>query len=143
MLDRVRVRVAAVAVAVVLAVAPGCGHQGDEKAFCAQVGAVPALAPLLDAPDPAAAFAGAVTQLRALAKVAPSAIRNDVELVADAAAAVAASLAKGEPLSAVDDPAALQRQLDAAGAAGTRIVAYARDHCHVDLTPSSAPSTTS
>ena len=128
-------------IALLAGAAAACSDDGgDVDAYCATADrfAVDNLADAfrrIDPADPqgtASALDSAAATLRGWADDAPVEVRDDVELLADAAADLAVAFAPEQAGAA--DPAAVV-DTDAVEAASARVVTFTVETCQVDLDP--------
>ena len=128
--------------------APACSKdQGSQAAFCRQIRTVPPLASVISGfanEDPTELqnrLGAARTAYTELGEAAPKEIAADVKISIDLVEAVIDAVAtKG------DDPEAVATQVrrvvkadTGAAAASTRVAAYAKKNCDVDLNPTVPP----
>jgi hypothetical protein len=126
---RARLRLPVAVAAAVAAV--GCSDHGSVEKFCTQIEVVPELAAAFDAGE----LDAAVEQLDDLHDVAPDEVRDDVGLLADVAERLAAALANPDSDASAGQLFELAPDLEAAAEASSRVAAYTKTECGIDLNP--------
>jgi hypothetical protein len=124
---------------------------GDLDAYCATAGRFTADNPAaafsrIDPADPtgtSAALEAAAEALAAWSDEAPGEVREDVEVLADAAATLAVAFEPGDDGTVEDDPSAAV-DTGAVEEASARVLAFTIERCEVDLDPATTlPAATS
>lgn len=139
---------AVVAITAVATAATACSDDsGSVEAFCATARDFATDNPATvfdryDPGDPASAVAlldEAETRLRRWAGDAPGEIDDDVETIADAAAALADAFDEPDPGQLPEErTAALAEQFEEVEAASSRVTSYVREQCGVELDPAAS-----
>lgn len=140
------VRRAAAAVVLLIAVAAGCSSDEpeDTTAFCnAFRGASAINGPVsqLDLDDDTT-VSSATSELAVLVELAPDAVADDVEVVAEVYDEVLRALADAPPGGRADALRDLQPRLDEAGAPALRLQSYGSSECDVAFEAPAQPTPT-
>lgn len=142
---------ALVAPALLASVAAACGSDGgDNQSFCAALRSAPTLESVvsgftgLDDAELTRRLDQAESAYGRVERAAPDAVGDDVETVVSVVDAVIASVRinRDDPAAAVTAVRfAIEDHPDLQGAS-TRVAAYAKDECELDLNPGITPDTT-